>query len=82
MTTEEAIALANRIKPEHRQPFNKLQGSTTADQLSAQTDALSKSYAAMGNSLSGMTEQLSKIAADVEYLENFTPNSPIRRFQS
>jgi hypothetical protein len=82
MTLADALKIAEQAKPKHQQPFNKLQGTTTAADLTTGVTALSKSYAAMGNSLSGMTAQLQKIAADVEYLENFTPNSPIRRFQS
>ena len=82
MTLADALKIAEQVKPKHRQPLDKLQGSTTAGQLSADVTALSKSYAAMSNNLAGMTAQLAKIAADVEYLENFTPNSPIRRMQS
>jgi len=82
MTLQEALAIAEQAKPQHRQPFNRLQGTTTAADLTTGVTALSKSYAAMGNSLSGMTMRLAKIAADVEYLENFTPNAPIRRMLS
>jgi hypothetical protein len=82
MTLADALKIAEQAKPQHRQPFNKLQGSTTAADLTTGVTALSKSYGAMGNSLSGMTTQLAKLAADVEYLENFTPNSPIRRMHS
>jgi hypothetical protein len=83
MTTEEALAIAARAKPQHRQPFDKLHSTrTAAADLSAGVTALSKSHDAMGNGLSGMTAQLAKMAADVEFLQNFTPNSPIRRMHS
>jgi hypothetical protein len=81
MTLHEALAIAAQVKPQHRQPLDKLQGSTTAGDLSGGVTALSKSYAAMGDSLSGVTAQLQKIAADVEFLQNFTPDAPIRRMQ-
>jgi hypothetical protein len=77
MKIEEAIALANRVKAKHRQPLDKLQRSTSTADVSAGTTALRKSYDVMGNSLSGMTAQLSKIAVDVVLLENH-PHAPWR----
>jgi hypothetical protein len=81
MTTHEALMIAAQAKPKHRQPMDKLQGSTAAD-LSTGVTALRKSYDVIGNDVSDITAQLSKIAADVEYLENFKPGSPVRRLNS
>jgi hypothetical protein len=75
LTTEEALAIGEQAKPTHR--LDKLQRGVTTD-----LSALNKSNAAMSDSLSGMTAQLSKIAADVEVLQNFTPDAPIRRMHS
>ena len=84
MTLKEALAIAAQAKPQHRRPLDKLQAgpTTTAADVSSGVTALSKRYETMGNSLSGMTAQLNKIAADVEFLQNFTPNAPIRRMHS
>jgi hypothetical protein len=79
MTTDEALAIAARAKPKHRQPLDKLQGSTSAAQLSAGADTLNKSFDAIGGTLAKARSQLAQIAADVEYLENFTPGAPPRR---
>jgi hypothetical protein len=79
MTTAEALAIAAQAKPKHRQPLDKLQGSTAAAQLSVGADTLNKGFTAMGGTLAKARGQLDQIAADVEYLENFTPGSPPRR---
>jgi hypothetical protein len=80
MTTEEAIALANRVanrvKPLRRVALDKLAGNARAQHVS-DVAALAKSYNRMGNSLSGMTAKLSKLAADVVLLENH-PHAPWR----
>ena len=81
MTTHEALMIAAQAKPRRRQPLDKLQGSTAAD-LSAGVTALSKSFDALGGALTEAQAQLSQIAADVEYLENFKPGSPVRRMHS
>jgi hypothetical protein len=82
MTLQEALAIADQTKPTHRQPLDKLQGSTTAAVLSAGVEALAKSYDVMGSAIVDMQKRLDQAAADVEYIQNFTPNSPIRRFHS
>jgi hypothetical protein len=81
MTTHDALMIAAQVKPKHQQPLDKLQGITAAD-LSAGVTALSKSFDAMGGTLAKAKAQLSQIAADVEYLENFKPGSPVRRLNS
>ncbi len=60
-----------------RPQLGKLLGGT--DHLSAGTDALNKSFDAMGGTLAKCRSQLDQIAADVEYLQNFTPGAPPRR---
>jgi hypothetical protein len=87
MTLTEAISLADEVQSRRHRPvarvaFNKLQGSATTGDFSARAEALRKSRDRIGNGLSDMTMQLSKIAADVEFLQNFSPSSPIRRMQS
>jgi hypothetical protein len=82
MTTAEALAIADQARPTHRQPLDKLQGSATVEQFSTDVTALSKSYGVMGSAVMDMQKRLDQAAADVEFLQNFTPNSPIRRFHS
>jgi hypothetical protein len=79
MTLQEALAIAEHAKPQQRQPLDKLQGSATAAQLSVGADTLNKSFDGMGGTLAKARGQLDQIAADVEYLENFTPGAPPRR---
>jgi hypothetical protein len=82
MTLQEALAIAAQAKPQHRPQLDKLQGGGTADQLSAGTDALNKSFDVMGGTLAKCRTQLDQIAADVEFLQNFTPGTLPRRLQS
>jgi hypothetical protein len=79
VTLQEALAIAAWAKPKQpgRIPMDKLQRGTAAAQLSAGVTALGKSYATMGSNLSGMTKQLSQVAADVVLLENH-PHAPWR----
>jgi len=71
MTTDEAIALANRAaarakpKQPERIAFNKLQGSATAGQLSAGVTALSKRFDGMGGTVADMQKQLDRARAGV-----------------
>jgi hypothetical protein len=81
MTLHDALMIAAQAKPKHRQPLDKLQGSTAAD-LSTGVTALRKSYDVIGNDVSDIAAQLSKIADDVAYLQNFSPSSLIRRMHS
>ena len=85
MTLTEALSFADEVKSRRHQPvartaFKKQQAGTMTDKITAGVTALAKSYRAMGGTLVKAKAQLSQIAADVEYIENFTPNSPIRRF--
>jgi len=83
MTTEQAIAIATLAalaKPKHRRPLDKLHGTT--DQITAVVDALAKSYDAMDGTLAKAQAQLNQIAADVEFIKNFEPGQPPRRFHS
>lgn len=79
MTLQEALAIAAQVKPRHRQLLTKRQASTIAKRLSSGAAELSKQHDALGGSLAKARSQLDQIAADVEYLENFTPGSPPRR---
>jgi hypothetical protein len=81
MTTVEALVIAAQAKPKHRQPLDKLHASTTAAQLSAGADALNKRFDGMGGTVADMRKQFDQIAADVEFLQNFTPGSLPRRLQ-
>jgi hypothetical protein len=81
MTLAEALAIAAQVKPKHQQPLDKLQGTVTVEQFSSGVTALSKSYAAMGGTVADLRKRVDHIAADVEYLENFTPGAPPRRLQ-
>jgi hypothetical protein len=81
MTTDEALAIAAQAKAKHRQPLSKRQASTIAKRLSVGAAELNKRYDVMGGSLEKAQAQLGQIAADVEYLENFTPGSLPRRLQ-
>jgi hypothetical protein len=78
---EEAFAIAAQAKPKHRQPLSKRQASIIAKRLSVGAAELNKRYDVMGGSLAKAQGQLNQIAADVEYLKNFTPGSPPRRLQ-
>ena len=84
MTLQEALAIAARAKPKppKRIAFDKLAGSDALAKHVAGVTALVKSFDVMGGTLAMAQGQLAKVAADVEYIENFTPNSPIRRFHS
>jgi hypothetical protein len=84
MTLQEAltIALAARAKPEHRQPLDKLQGSVSAAQLSANAVALKKSYDVMGGTLAKAQAKLAQLNDAVEYLQDDRPGKPLRRFHS
>jgi hypothetical protein len=82
MTLQEALAIARDAQPKRgRIPMDKLQrGSNSLAQHVAGVDALAKSYSAMGGTLSGMTAQLAKVAADIVLLENH-PSPPWRPLQ-
>ena len=81
MTLAEALAIAAQAKPkhQHRQPLDKLQGSSTAAQLASDAAALSKRFDSIADTASSLQKRVDQIAADVEYLENFTPGAPARR---
>lgn len=75
MTLQEALAVAARAKPierKRREPLDKLR-------FDADVAALNKSYETMGETLSGLQKRIDQIAADVEYIENFTQRSIRRR---
>jgi hypothetical protein len=81
MTLAEALDIAAQAKPKHRQPLDKLHASTTAEQLSDGVTVLSKRFDGLGGTVAGLQKRVDQIAADVEYLENFTPGMPPRRLQ-
>jgi uncharacterized protein YhaN len=64
MTTAEALAIAAQAKPKHRQPLDKLAGTTVA-QLSAETDALNKRFDGMGGTAADIQKQLDRARAGV-----------------
>jgi hypothetical protein len=70
MTIAEALEIARQAQPLRRASLDKLNDGDALAKHVAGVAALSKSYATMGSNLSGMTAQLSKIAADVVLLEN------------
>ena len=78
MTTAEALAIAALAKPIQRQPLDKLHDSSMA----AAAAALAKRYDAMGGTLAKAQGQLSQLAADVEFIQNFHPGQPPRRMHS
>jgi hypothetical protein len=66
--------------------FDKLQDSpgSLAGKLhghGAAIDALAKRFDGMGGTLAKCRSDLDQIAADIEYLENFTPGAAPRRLQ-
>ena len=65
MTTAEALATAAQAKPKHRQPLDKLQGSTTATQLSAGTATLNKRFDGMGSTVADIQKQLDRARAGI-----------------
>jgi hypothetical protein len=65
MTTAEALAIAAKAKPTHRQPIDKLQTAISADQFATGVTALSKSYDAVGGTLADMLKQLERARAGV-----------------
>jgi hypothetical protein len=65
MTTEEAIALANRVKPLRRASLDKLEAGTTAGQLTARVDALNKRWSGMSSTITDMQKQLDRARAGV-----------------
>lgn len=65
-----------------RRRFDKLQRDDALTKFSVGVADLSKNYDVMGSTVNDMQKRLDQAAVDIEYLENFTPNSPIRRFQS
>lgn len=79
MTLQEALSIAAQAKPRHRQPLTKRQAGTLAKRLSLGAAELTKQYDVVGGTLAKARSQLDQIAADVEYLENFTPGSLPRR---
>jgi len=80
MTTEQAIDLANQIKrPHQRRPLDKL---TTAADVSAGVTALNKRFEVLGGLVMDMQKRVDQIVADVEYLQDFQPGQPSRRYQS
>ena len=81
MTLADALEIARHAKPLRRQPLDKLHASTTAAQLSAGANTLNKSFDALGGTLAKARAQVDQIAADVEYIQTFTPGQPPRRLQ-
>ncbi|SDP49442.1 hypothetical protein [Afipia sp. GAS231] len=81
MTLQEALAIAAQAKPkhQHRQPLDKLQGSSAAAQLATDATALSKRFDSVEETASSLQKRVDQIAADVEYLENFKPGAPARK---
>jgi hypothetical protein len=65
MTTAEALATAAQAKPKHRQALDKLQGSTTAAQLSAGTATLNKRFDDMGSTVVDIQKQLDRARAGI-----------------
>jgi hypothetical protein len=74
----EALSLADEVKPQHRASLDKLHGSAAGD-FSAGVTTLAKSYSEIGDAISEMQTRIERIAVDVHFLKDFTPNSPIRR---
>jgi hypothetical protein len=70
MTLKEALTIGEQAKPTHRQPLDKLQGSTTVANLSAGVIALTKSYAAMGGTVAEMQKRLDQARADLDHIQN------------
>jgi hypothetical protein len=87
MTLQEALAIAAGAEPaaqakpkhQHRQPLDKLQETGAADQFASSVSALSKRFDGLEETASSLQKRIDQVAADVEYLENFTPGSPPRR---
>jgi hypothetical protein len=70
MTLAEALAIAAQAKPKHRQPLDKLQGSTTVADVTAGGTALTKSYAALGGTVADMLKRLDQARADLDHIQN------------
>jgi len=77
VTTEEAIALANRVaargakpKQPERIAFNKLQGSTTTGQLTAGINTLNKRHDGMSGTITDLQKQLDRARAGVALYAN------------
>jgi hypothetical protein len=83
VTTEEAIRFANEVKSRRSSPvarvdFNKLQGNRSSPVLTA----LEKRWwSGLIENVTDVQQRLDQIAADVEFLETFTPGAPPRRLQ-
>lgn len=89
MTLQEALAIAAQAEPaaqakpkhQHRQPLDKLLHSSAAERLASRTAALSKRFDGMEHTATSLQKSLDQVAADVEYLQTFTPGSTTRRLQ-
>lgn len=82
MNLTEALAIAANAKPASRKLLTKRQISTIRKRLSAGTTELTKRFDGLSGTVATMQKSLNQIAADVEYLEHFTPGAPPRRLQS
>jgi hypothetical protein len=80
VTLAEALKIAEQAKPTRR--LDKLSGSNSLAKHVSDVAVLAKSFDVMGGTLAKAQGQLNQIAADVEYIATFSPNSPIRRFHS
>jgi hypothetical protein len=78
VTTSEALAIAAQAKPIRRQSLDKLQGSSMA----AAADALAKRYDAMGGTVTDIQKQIGRAQAAVEFVRDFRPDQPVRKFNS
>lgn len=91
-TIEEAVAIAiavaidDQTEPRahpQRQRFDKLQRTTAAEDLSAGVTEMAKSFGTLGHAINQMQKRIDHLAAELEYLQTtFTPNAPLRKYQS
>jgi hypothetical protein len=65
MTTEEAIAIANKAKPKPRVAMDKLQRGSAVAQFAADVAALSKGFDRMGGTVADMQKQIDRARAGV-----------------
>ena len=67
-----------------RRRFNKLswKRDDALAKFSVGVAVLSKSYDVMGSTVNDMQKRLDQAAEDVEFLQNFNPSAPIRRFHA
>jgi hypothetical protein len=75
VTLQEAIALANRVKPLPRAALDKLGN--------VQLTALEKRWwNGLIENVTDVQQRLDQVAADVEFLSTLTPGQPPRRLHS